>query len=441
MDNYGLSLNGFATAFLLVNAVALLVLPRRLAALPLLVGACYMTLRQGVELGSLHFPVIRILIALGLFRAILRRERLPGGLNALDWLMVVWALWALVSAAFHQDPSAEIKNRLGLVYNACGIYYLVRAFTQSPDDLVGLCTFTAVLLAPLAIEMLYEKVALHNLFSVFGGVSAIPPIRKGVVRAQGPFAHPILAGTVGAVCFPLMIGLWRLHRKQAVMGIAACLTMVLASGSSGPIMSALAAIVALSMWHWRHRMRVVRWLAVLGYIGLDLVMKAPAYYLLARIDITGGSTGWHRARLIQSAFEHLHEWWLVGTDYTRDWMPYGVPWSAAQGDITNQYLDMGAAGGLLLMLLFIAILVMGFSFVGRALRQAADQTLEFRFMLWALGASLFAHAATFISISYFDQSVVFLYLTLGAIASARSAVHTGQPSEAPTASHSGLHQD
>jgi hypothetical protein len=148
-------------------------------------------------------------------------------------------------------------------------------------------------------------------------------------------------------------------------------------------------------------------------------MNDPAYYILARIDLAGGSTGWHRARLIQSALEFLPEWWLAGTDYTRHWMPTGVSWSVDHTDITNHYLKMGVLGGLPLMLLFIAVLAKGFSFVGQTPRQMPELSQQSRFMLWALGASLFAHAATIISVSYFDQSFMFLYVTLAAISSAR----------------------
>ena len=81
-------------------------------------------------------------------------------------------------------------------------------------------------------------------------------------------------------------------------------------------------------------------------ILLDLVMKAPAYYIIARADIIGGSTGWHRAALIDSAIRHLNEWWLIGTDYTRNWMVTGVSWSADNTDITNHYLYLGVLGGL-----------------------------------------------------------------------------------------------
>lgn len=70
------------------------------------------------------------------------------------------------------------------------------------------------------------------------------------------------------------------------------------------------------------------------------------------------------------------------------------------------------------MLLFIGILLKGFSFVGRILKQGVTEN---QFFAWALGAALFAHAATCISVSYFDQSFLFLYMTLAAIGSAWSA--------------------
>jgi len=414
-------MNSITIGLLLINTVALLLLPRRLALLPLLIGACYVTLGQGIEIGPFGFTVIRILVAVGVLRVIIRRERLVAGMNGLDWLTLVWAVWALVSSEFHEDPSAALVARLGLVYNACGIYFLARVFCQSLDDLVGLCCIIAIILAPIAVEMLNERMTGHNLFSVFGGVGPWVQFRKGF-RAQGPFLHPILAGTVGSVCLPLMIGLWRQHRKPAVLGIGACLAMIFASGSTGPFLSGLAGVGALFLWRVRHRMRLLRLLAVFGYIGLDLVMKAPAYYLMARTG--AGGSGWHRARLIQSSIEHLHEWWLAGTDYTRHWMPTGVTWSEEHTDITNYYIKMGVIGGLPLMLLFIAMLWKGFSFLGQTLRQTTNLSSEYRFLIWAVGASLFTHAVTCVSVSYFDQSFLFLYMVLGVIGSMRNTYVT-----------------
>ncbi len=410
-------MSDLASVFLVVNAVLLLVLPRRWAPLPLLIGACYMTLGQGIEVGQFTFTVIRMLVAIGVVRVIIRGERFAGKLNAMDHLMVIWAIYAVFNSAFHNDPSDTLVTRLGLVYNACGIYFLLRIFCRSLDDVVGLCRVTAILLAPVAVEMLYEKLTGHNLFSVLGGVSENPVIREGRIRAQGPFSHAILAGSIGAACIPLMIGIWHRQRKEAIIGLLACMIMIVASSSSGPILSAMAGIGALGMWHYRHMMRVVRWIAVLGYVGLDLFMKAPAYYLIARIDLTGGSTGWHRAELLKSAFQHLTEWWIAGTDYTRHWMPTGVAWSEKHTDITNHYLRMGVMGGLPLMLLFIAVLAIGFSFVGQTQRHETELAPKSRFLVWTLGASLFVHTTTFMSVSYVDQSFLFVYLTLAAISS------------------------
>jgi hypothetical protein len=413
-------MNAIAITFLLINTIALFLLPRKWAPVPLLIGACYMPMSVEVVVGPFHFTVIRILVAAGVVRILLRHEQLTGGMNSLDRLMVVWATWVLFSSIFHNDPSFGLIFRLGMVYNACGIYFLLRAFCRSLDEVVKLCRIAAILLVPVAAEMLYEQLTSDNLFSILRSVSVIPEIRSGRIRAQGPFAHSILAGTVGAVCLPFMIALWRQYRKEAVIGIGACFVIIFASASSGPIMSAMAALGALWMWRYRHKMRLIRWLAVFGYIGLALVMNAPVYYLIARIDLAGGSTGYYRSRLLQSAFEHFSEWWLAGTDFTRDWMPMEnvAGWNPNHTDITNYYLNMGVLGGLPLMLLFIAVLGKGFSFVGQALRKSAELTPESRFMVWSLGASLFSHAVTFISVSYFDQTFVFLYLTLAAIGSA-----------------------
>ncbi|CAD7766613.1 MAG: hypothetical protein DNFNHJIP_00011 [Candidatus Argoarchaeum ethanivorans] len=379
-----------------------------------------MTLGQRIELGLYTFNVIRILVAIGVIRVILRRERIAGGFNAMDMLIVVWSMWALISSVFHKDPSVAITFRLGLVYNTCGIYFLFRVFCQSLEDLIILCRILAVVLLPVAVEMINEKIMASNYFSVLGGVPEFPKIREGKLRAQGPFAHAIMAGTVGALSLPLVIALWHQHRREAIIGIFSCLAIIVTCASSGPILSALAGIGALYLWKFREWISFLRWIGLLGYIGLDLVMKDPAYYIMARIDITGGSTGWHRAKLINMALKHIDEWWLGGTDFTRHWMPTGVSWSPDHSDITNHYIKMGVIGGLPLMLLFIAIVLKGFSFVGQTLHQVNKMPFESQFMIWALGASLFSIAATCISVSFFDQSFLFLYLVLAMISSMRN---------------------
>jgi hypothetical protein len=66
------------------------------------------------------------------------------------------------------------------------------------------------------------------------------------------------------------------------------------------------------------------------------------------------------------------------------------------------------------MLLFIWILVIGFRTIGQGLRSVDDGSHAQK-IIWALGAALFAHAFTFMSVSYFDQIIVAWYLLLAMI--------------------------
>jgi hypothetical protein len=182
---------------------------------------------------------------------------------------------------------------------------------------------------------------------------------------------------------------------------------------------------------------------VAGYLLPSLVMTRPPYYLVAEIDITGGSTGWHRAFLIEQTIKHLPEWWLFGTDHTRHWMPdQGIAWSEQHTDITNYYIGFGVFGGLPSMLLLIAILWAAFSGLGKVLRERADLERQDAFMIWCMGAALFAHAVTSFSVAYFDQSMVFFWLNIAMISSLRILLvePSPEPAEAEAPSWAGSSQ-
>ena len=68
------------------------------------------------------------------------------------------------------------------------------------------------------------------------------------------------------------------------------------------------------------------------------------------------------------------------------------------------------------MLLFIAAVVLGMALV---VRVAADRALPQRlaFEVWSVGSSLFAIAVTGLSVSFFDQSRLLVYVVLAVIAS------------------------
>lgn len=393
-------------------------LPRRWAVVPLLVGCCYMTVGQGISLGSFSLPLYRMLIGVGLLRIMIRGERIVGSLNSADKLILLWGVWIMVASLFHERaPGSGPEYASGLVFNILGAYFLIRTWTEGIEGVVAISGILAVLLAPVALEMMSEKFTGKNMFSIFGGVSGDVGSRGGEFRAQGPFRHPILAGTVGATCFPMFVGLWNYRRSLSVVGMAAAGSMVMASGSSGPMMSCIVGIVALAMWRYRGSMSKIRWAAVGIYLLMELVMSRPAYYIIEKGDLTGKSTGWHRAALIEASITNFSDWWRFGTDYTRHWMASGTTFNPNHVDVTNYYLMFGVVAGLPAVLLLIAILWKSFRRVGEAIGDSDEPSDSEMFFAWCLGASLFAHAVTSISVAYFDQSMLFFWATIAIIGS------------------------
>lgn len=410
--------------FVLACGFFLLIVPRQWAPLSLLVGCCYMTIAQKVDVGPFSFPVYRILLGLGLLRILLRGERIKGDMNGIDKMVIAWSVWVFLANFFHEwTPGSGPVAAAGNIYNIVLVYFLIRIWCRSLSELEEIIKVLALILLPIAIEMALEKVTGKNLFAVFGGVAEQVVVREGRLRAQGPFRHAILAGTVGAVCLPLIVGIWNRHRIHALIGITACAVMIFASASSGPVMSLIASLFAIAMWFFRHQTQLARRVAVAFYLLLSLAMTRPPYYLVACIDVAGGSTGWHRAHLIEQTIKYLPEWWLFGTDYTRHWMPdQGISWSEQHTDITNYYIGFGVFGGLLSMGLLICIMGTGFSGLGRVMRDRVDLITQDLFLIWSIGSGLFAHAVTSFSIAYFDQSMIFFWLNIAVISSLSSMV-------------------
>jgi len=286
-------MNPIAIILFLVCGWATLSVERRWAPLPLLIGCCYITMGEGIVLGPIHLPIYRMLLLVGMVRVIIRGETFVGSWNVVDKMIVVWAAWTFQASLFHLwEPGSGPLFISGVVLNLTLNYFLIRIWCSEPNDLACIVRAFGILLLPIAFEMLFEKATSHNLFSIFGGVPAITAMREGRLRAQGPFRHPILAGTVGAACLPMFLGIWRQHRQSMTLAIAASVTIVIASASSGPLFAAAAGVGALCIWRTPKLALILRRGAVLLYLILMMTMKQPPYYLLGRLNVIDGSTGW-----------------------------------------------------------------------------------------------------------------------------------------------------
>lgn len=403
------------TIILIACGISIFTVKRENAPIIIMIACCYMTVGQQIQIAGANFPIFRFVILLGILRTIIRNEKAEGAWNPIDKMVLFYALWLLFASFFHERvPGAGPKYTMGAILNLVGTYYLFRVFLRKTSEIRSFIITTTVLLVPVGISMWFEQIANRNIFSFLGYIPDTPIIRNGRIRAQGPFSHPILAGSIGAAWFPLALSLWRSNRSWSIFGMVASLAIVSSSASSGPIMSVFFAVIALLFWNFKRHFSKLKWIALGAYIFLEIAMKKPVYYIISMIDLTGSSTGWHRSFLIDRTIEHLNEWWLFGTDRTVHWMPRQGRISDYHTDITNYYIGFGVSGGLLCMLAVISCILLAGKEVGR-IANDHSQPLQKQMLTWCLGSALFANAATSMSVAFFGQAQVFFWIPIALI--------------------------
>jgi hypothetical protein len=422
------NVNPLATGVLLLMVVLTWTLPRRLAFCPLLVLACLMPLGQQLVLFGFHFPLFRLLLLAGALRVIVKGESSGLKWTRVDTLFVCWLLVSLFVGTMSEMTTDHFQTRLGEVYNATFCYFFVRCVVLDLDDIaVGVRTLAWMSL-PVAALMLVEANTAHNLLSVFGGVPDITTVREGHLRCQGAFGHPILAGTFGATQIPLFAGLWFYRPSDRPLAVAAAVSAViiaLTASSSGAFLAILAAISGLALWKARKCLRPIRWGMLVAVVCWPLVMHAPIWHLMGILSGNLGGEGWYRAHLIDEAIAHFRDWCTVGTVYTADWGLQVTPQNPAMVDLVNQYVAEAVNGGALKLGMFIIIIISCFKGLGRALRDKTP-TSAVGFFIWTMGVSLFTHCFSFLSISYFDQTIVVWFWLLASI-SCLVSIHTARP--------------
>lgn len=415
--------NPVVAVILILACVLMCLLGQKKIIYPFLLTSILIPSDQVLVIAGLHFPLLRILILFGIIRIFLIKGRgnwkvFSGGLNNVDKAVILLSLTTAVAGVLLFRNTQALIFQLGNLYNALGGYFLVRCLIRDQDDVFRVIRVTAVIVVVLGAVMLFERsTGGHNPYAWFGGARAryfaSAMERGGRVRATASFGTPILAGVFGAVSFPLFFGLWLTEKKQrriAILGMIGATVMVLGSNSSTPLLAYLAGVMGFCLWPIRRIMGMVRWSIVAMLIGLHMVMKAPVWHLITRIDISGSS--YHRYALLDACIRHFWDWWLIGTRSNADW-----GWD--MWDTANQYVETAQNSGLLGLIIFLAMLVFGFRYLGEARRGATEKRQALFF--WSLAVALFVHAVSFFGISYWDQSIVGWYVLLAFIGATAAA--------------------
>ena len=134
------------------------------------------------------------------------------------------------------------------------------------------------------------------------------------------------------------------------------------------------------------------------------------------VNVIGASSGYGRAELIDNFVRHFGDWWLLGAKTTASW-----GWDMY--DLCDQFVAVGAVGGLAAFIFFIVMIKRAFAAVGTARKAVAGNRRQ-ESLLWSLGAALFAYIVAFFGISLWDQTQVAwlaLFAMIGAASYGRAA--------------------
>jgi hypothetical protein len=387
---------------MLVVIVLTFLLPRKYLIVPLLLSTFLIPQGQQFVVGGVHLFVLRIIVLAGLIRMLFSRRSpeenlLTGGFNSVDKAFLLWACLHVLAFILLYKEMGAVVNQVGYLWDGVGGYMILRFMVRDQEDVERAIRCFAFLAIVLAICMVREQLTGQNIFGLLGGVTVDSEIREGRIRSQAVFQHSLLAGSYGATVIPLFVLLWKSGKSKflAMTGALGATVMVATASSSTPVMAWIGGIVAAFCWPLRKRMRILRWGAVALLLSLCLVMQAPVWFLIARVSVASGSSSYHRAMLVDQFVRHFPDWWLLGTNQNQTW-------GNDMWDTSNNYVEEGETGGLAALLCFLGVICWSFARIGTARRLSEDDR-DKQWVLWLLGAALFAHAIAFWGISYFDQ--------------------------------------
>jgi hypothetical protein len=368
--------------------------PRNKVIVPFLLGCFTIPMQQVVVLGGQHFTVVRILIIAALIRrAFSPANKFPGGFNGVDRMAILWAITVETMVSLQWMQTQVFIHNLGDLLDMLGGYLVIRFFIPDSQAVRRTIKTLAVVCIIQGVCMLNEQISHVNVFGYVGGLGPWLTMRDGKIRSEGAVGC-INAGAFAGALIPLFLWLSteRKSRGLGLAGLVGATAMVFTSNSSTSLLALGATVLGIFFWPLRKQMRLVRWGLALTIVALHLVMKAPVWALIGRIDLTGSSSGYHRQMLVDNCIRHFSQWWLIGyKDYPQ--------WGFVMFDCCNQFVVQAVCGGLLALVAYIAIYSRSFGVIGKARKRVQGNRRQ-EWYLWCLGTAIFSVVVAHFGINY-----------------------------------------
>ncbi|MBU7581145.1 MAG: O-antigen ligase family protein [Porphyrobacter sp.] len=204
-------------------------------------------------------------------------------LNQIDIAIIFISFWMMLSFMTIYGVESGFVRGAGIVIDTGLSFMVARACIKTPDELRRflLLALPGVLFAGgmLVLESFSGKLLLRPFFaSIFGSLTSYAggevtgtiqldqEYRLGLLRAYGPFSHPILAGAVMIGFLPLYY-FSGLRSWPYVLGIAVALTGFF-SLSSAAFLALIVAVGAITVYHVKPLFPRISWWTIVSMLGV-----------------------------------------------------------------------------------------------------------------------------------------------------------------------------
>lgn len=201
--------------------------PVRIIPAILVVYACMLPRELTFEIAGIAFQPFRVALILMLPFAIFLAAQQRMRPSFIDFLIIFAAFWAFIALIATVSLDEALITGLSESLNMAFAYFIGRVSIKNSKDfqkfflalLPGLLFCAAILATESLLHQNLLRPFLANLLGYYGGIYPYD-VRLGIMRAQGPFPHPILGGVFMASFLPIA---WYMAQKPAtrILGLIA----------------------------------------------------------------------------------------------------------------------------------------------------------------------------------------------------------------------------
>lgn len=390
------------------------------------------------SLGTLEFFADRI--ALLLILPYIVRKLMDGAIRFVlpDFLVVIASIWMIVSMVAHYGLSSGFERGGSGAFDTTVGYFLARISFRSLADmrkalllflpgavLCGLVIMVESVVGRPIVQPLAEAVFGKAPFYAGGDIDAYRNVRMdfryGLLRAQGPFNHPILAG----LFLSSLIGIYNCAGFRGTPRLFANLVAPMAIFTVSS-----AAVIGLALGYgliaYEYVQRVVRELtwkvlvlaAIIGMATIQFSSNSGLASLIGRYFTFDPRTAFYRELTWEYGIASVraHPWFGIG------YSQYDRPVWMVTGSIDTHWLNLAVRYGMIPALCLLAALIAALIALGRASNAApkVDQ-LFYR----GIAISLFVMGLQMFTVFLLGGLNMWFTILLGACVACAQRSHSG----------------